>query len=99
MSPEPYPRSVADALGSFEHDRLLAELARVHEQIAHLDSGADSGRDISTAIAILMAQGRLTKEQAFERLRMASRDSHRKLGDIAAEVAKGGFLPSPQGAP
>ena len=91
----PERRDVADALDTFIDDGLLAELAAAHEQIAHLKAAVDSNREIGTAIGILMAQERLTNEQAFERLRRASQDSHRKLRDIAADVVDSGSLPEP----
>lgn len=90
------PGSVADALDSYTHERLQAELARAHEQIAHLEAAVESNRDIGTAMGILMSQASLTQEQAFERLRRASQDSNRKLRDIAAEVVHDGTLARPQ---
>ncbi|HEX4429912.1 MAG TPA: ANTAR domain-containing protein [Frankiaceae bacterium] len=89
---KPDPRSVADVLDAFTHARLLAELDRAHEQIAHLEVAVESNRDIGTAIGIVMTQDGLTKEQAFDRLRAASQATHRKLRDIGADVVNGGSL-------
>lgn len=39
-----------------------------------------------------MATHKVTREQAFDMLRIASQNSHRKLRDIAVEVADTGTL-------
>lgn len=52
----------------------------------------ESNREIGVAMGVLMQQHRLTREQAFDVLRVASQDSNRKLTDIAAEVALTGQL-------
>ena len=44
-------------------------------------------------MGILMADGKLTKQQAFDQLRTASQNLNRKLHDIAADVALTGALP------
>jgi hypothetical protein len=59
---------------------------------ANLEEALATNREIGQAIGILMATDHLTAEQAFERLRTASQHSHRKLRDIAADVAETGVL-------
>ena len=39
-----------------------------------------------------MHQHRITREQAFDLLRVASQDSNRKLADVATDVADTGVL-------
>ena len=41
-----------------------------------------------------MARRLVTKDQAFEMLKMASQHLHRKLRDIAAEVIETGEVPT-----
>jgi AmiR/NasT family two-component response regulator len=44
-------------------------------------------------MGIIMASYKVTREQAFDLLRLASQKSHRKVAEIAAEVADTGALP------
>ena len=48
-------------------------------------------------MGILMANGKLSNQQAFAGLRTASQHLNRKLHDIAAEVASTGQLPPVRG--
>jgi len=48
---------------------------------------------IGQAKGILMYQRRITADQAFDVLRVASQRANRKLRDIAVEVAETGVLP------
>jgi hypothetical protein len=52
-----------------------------------------NSREIGVAMGIIMAYEKVTREQAFDLLRIASQHTHRKLADIAAEVADTGALP------
>ena len=70
---------------------LLA--AARHEKAAHMTRALDSNREIGVAMGILMANGKLTAQQAFEQLRTASQNFNRKLRDVAADVALTGMLP------
>jgi GAF domain-containing protein len=65
---------------------------RRRTEIAHLERALASNREIGAAIGVLMAQHRVTREQAFDLLRMASQNSHRKLVDIARDVVDTGTL-------
>jgi hypothetical protein len=67
------------------------------ERIAHLDQALVSSRDIGIGVGVLMARQLLTAEQAFDLLRVASQHSHRKVRDIAREVAETGTLNLPAG--
>lgn len=53
----------------------------------------ESNRQIATAVGILMARGTVTKEAAFEQLRIASQTLNRKVRDIAEHVERTGALP------
>ena len=63
------------------------------EQNHHLRTALESNRDIGTAMGILMGTKLLSKQQAFDALRIASQHSHRKLRDVALEVIDTGQLP------
>jgi hypothetical protein len=72
----------------------LALLASLHEEKAlNLTRAVESNREIGTAIGILMATKKVTQQDAFDQLRVASQALHRKLRDIAAEVKITGELP------
>jgi AmiR/NasT family two-component response regulator len=57
--------------------------------------GLRSNREIGVAIGILMFQYGVTEQAAFDLLRVTSQHQHRKLRQIAAEVAFSGELPTP----
>ena len=72
----------------------LALLAAVNQDKAlNLTRALESNREIGTAMGILMASKKVTRQEAFDRLRVASQHLHRKLRDIAAEVTVTGELP------
>lgn len=77
-----------------------------HEMIAHLESEGEIDRDkianleqalitcrrIGAAIGILMSVRKVTEDQAFAVLKVASQHGHRKLREIADEVLLTGTL-------
>jgi len=91
----------------FQSEELLArvrthfELSQLREfalkqaenQVAHLHVALGSNRQIGAAIGILMAEHKITDEQAFDMLRTASQHTHRKLRDIADDVLLTGAIP------
>jgi hypothetical protein len=91
-------------IGAFDSDDELAGLAlatygalaitsaRRLERIMNLERALASNRDIGVAIGVLMALHRTTRELAFDLLRMASQGRHRKLADVARDVAETGSL-------
>jgi len=74
------------------HGAQAAAAAEHREHVDHLQLALKSNRLIGMAMGILMAQHRLTDEQAFDLLRIASQNSNRKLADIAREVTETGTL-------
>ncbi len=72
---------------------VAGSLARDHAE--HLKRALASNREIGIALGVLMQQHKITREQAFDLLRIASQHSHRKLADIATEVADTGELQLP----
>jgi hypothetical protein len=92
--PDAFPPPAVQAaaiLGSFAG--LILETERQRERAANLEVALESNRHIGTAIGILMAREVLTSDQAFDRLRAVSQRQHRKLRDVAEEVARVGELP------
>jgi hypothetical protein len=71
---------------------LDAALQKQLTRAANLEEALATNREIGQAIGILMATDHVTAEQAFEQLRTASQHTHRKLRDIAADVAETGLL-------
>lgn len=64
-------------------------------QVADLEQALGSSRDIGVALGILMERHKISREQAFGLLTMASQHGNRKLRDIAAYLAETGELPLP----
>jgi AmiR/NasT family two-component response regulator len=52
-----------------------------------------TSREIGIAMGVLMQKYKITRDEAFSLLRMASQALHRKLALIAVEVAETGELP------
>jgi GAF domain-containing protein len=70
---------------------VVAELV-AREKIANLEVALETSRDIGLAMGVLMISHKITREQAFDLLRIASQRSHRKLRDIANDVCESGTL-------
>jgi AmiR/NasT family two-component response regulator len=75
----------AVALSNVQH---LATIEQLREAVS-------SNRRIGAAMGILMANHKITEQQAFDLLRIASQHSHRKLRELAAEVVETGHLELP----
>ena len=71
---------------------LAVTAARQREYAATLARGLETNREIGKAIGILMYAHKLTHDQAFDLLRIASQKQNRKLRDIASDVATAGGL-------
>jgi GAF domain-containing protein len=77
------------------HTSIAMSAAQRQEQITNLEVALASSRDIGIGIGVLMTRHLLTRDQAFNLLRIASQHSHRKLRDIAREVSETGVLDLP----
>jgi len=94
MKPDAFDMSSVATGSIFAAYASMAQLAALHQDLAiHLTRAVESNREIGVAMGILMANKRLTQEQAFTSLRIASQQLHRKLRDIAADVIYTGALP------
>ncbi|MDQ1745593.1 MAG: hypothetical protein QOE23_3932, partial [Pseudonocardiales bacterium] len=78
------------------HGALAVSALRRGETAAQLTRGLESNREIGVAMGVLMAQHKITRAQAFDLLRITSQHTHRKLSDIAVEVADTGTLELPE---
>jgi len=74
------------------HGALIVGRARARERAENLEVAVESNRSIGMAIGILMARFVVTKEDAFDLLRISSQRSHRRIADIATEVVDTGTL-------
>ncbi|HST48125.1 ANTAR domain-containing protein [Jatrophihabitans sp.] len=77
------------------HASLAIAGARLHEQVQHLERALQSNRGIGVAVGVLMNRYKITQQEAFDLLRLASQNSHRKLVDVARGVSETGILELP----
>ena len=75
------------------HCAIALAKAAEHEQNQHLRTALETNRDIGVAIGILMATKLVTKQEAFDALRITSQHTHRKLHLVALDVIESGELP------
>ncbi|HEX8095770.1 ANTAR domain-containing protein [Jatrophihabitans sp.] len=95
----------ADQRGAFSSDAIdtatifaaqascLIALNEAEDQATNLEAALESSRAIGVALGVLMSARKVTQEQAFALLRVASQNLHRKLRTVAAEVVETGTLP------
>jgi len=81
------------------HGALAVGKATAQAKVRNLIRALETSREIGMAMGILMATEKVTREQAFDILRLVSQRSHRKLAEIAALVAETGALPEQLGQP
>jgi hypothetical protein len=75
-----------------QRERLIELADSATTRAAHLAAALASNRDIGVAIGILMSLHKITKEDAFDKLREVSQQTQRKLRDIAIDVAETGTV-------
>lgn len=75
------------------HAAGLLVVGETAEHSLNLEVALSTSRQIGMAMGVLMAHHKITEDEAFALLRLASQALHRKLRDIAAEVAETGTLP------
>jgi AmiR/NasT family two-component response regulator len=61
-------------------------MARLQEQVSGLTVALGTRTTIALAVGMLMAQAKVTPDQAFDVLRRASQRENRKLREIAADL-------------
>jgi hypothetical protein len=77
------------------HGALALSAVLANDKADNLLVALRTSREIGVALGVLMASHKVTREQAFDLLRIASQQAHRKIADIAQEVAETGELPLP----
>ena len=71
---------------------LNGVLAR--ERVANTERALQSSRQIGMAVGVLMSSRRLTSDQAFDVLRIASQRTNRRVSQIADQVIEAGEVTS-----
>jgi GAF domain-containing protein len=77
------------------HGALAVQAARHRDKVDNLEQALRTSRQIGMAMGILMATHKVTEDQAFGLLRIASQSTHRKLAELAAGVVETGMLELP----
>ena len=88
-----------DAGWTAREEALRLALNQAQARADQLTEALESNRDIGAAIGILMAQHRITREQAFDLLRRASQRKNVKMRSIAHDVIETGVLESSSSTP
>jgi hypothetical protein len=76
------------------HGALALSGALARQRAHYLELALANSREIGIAIGVLRTLHKITRDQAFDLLRLASQGLHRKLASIAADVADTGSLPA-----
>jgi ANTAR domain-containing protein/GAF domain-containing protein len=76
------------------HGALALASASARDHARSLEIALQSSRGIGAAVGILMSMHKLTQQQAFDLLLVASQSTNRKVRDIAREVVDTGILPT-----
>jgi hypothetical protein len=94
-------------VGAFTPDsRTLAILLAIHGSVAvcrlitqeratNLERALRTNREIGMAMGVLMSSHKLSRDEAFDALRIASQSTGRKLHDVATDVVDSGALQLP----
>jgi GAF domain-containing protein len=77
------------------HGALAISAAAARERAAQLQQALFTNRNIGVAMGVLMARHHISRNEAFDLLRMASQHTNRRLADIALDVADTGTLDLP----
>ena len=81
------------------HGALAVSRVIAREKAANLAKAVSTNREIGMAMGVLMTTYKVTEDQAFDLLRIASQHSHRKLADVALDVCDTGMLDYPPALP
>ncbi|HET6968620.1 MAG TPA: GAF and ANTAR domain-containing protein [Ornithinibacter sp.] len=74
------------------HGALLVTALMARDAAADLAAALQSNREVGMAMGVLMHRHRLTRDEAFDVLRVASQDSDRSLVEVATDVVDTGDL-------
>ncbi|MFL6165462.1 MAG: GAF and ANTAR domain-containing protein [Ornithinibacter sp.] len=88
--------SVGVALVLATHGAVVLSEQLATNRVQNLMKALQSNRELGVAMGILMHQHQLTRQEAFDVLRVASQNSNRKLTQVATDVADTGTLTIPR---
>jgi ANTAR domain len=77
------------------HTALALVAASAKQRATNLERALTSNRYIGMAMGVLMATHKMTQDDAFALLRIASQNTNRKLADVAQDVIQTGVLELP----
>jgi hypothetical protein len=83
---------LAEGLLLTTHAAQAVSAAHLRDRAENLERALSSNRDIGTAVGVLMAQHKVTRDQAFDLLRIASQNTNRKLQAVALDVIETGTV-------
>jgi ANTAR domain-containing protein/GAF domain-containing protein len=75
------------------HGGIALATSTNRQRARNLQRALESNRDIGVAVGILMSRHRITRDQAFTLLRIASQRLNRKVHDLSCDVIDTGALP------
>ncbi|MEO6886708.1 MAG: GAF and ANTAR domain-containing protein [Jatrophihabitantaceae bacterium] len=75
------------------HGALALAAATANDKADNLLTALKNSREIGIAMGVLMTRHKITRERAFDLLRISSQHTHRKVVSIAIEVCDTGELP------
>jgi len=78
-----------------EHAAVALDSARNGHHAGNLAAAVESNREIGIALGILVERHKITPDQAFDMLRIASQRTHTKLRDLASDLVRTGSLATP----
>jgi ANTAR domain len=73
-------------------ERLIDQADSARKRAANRDAALSGNREIGIAIGILMSGHKISKEDAIDVLRGVGRQTHRKLRDVALDIAEAGTI-------
>ena len=82
-----------------EADQLAHQVSVLRDKVDNLEIALGHSRDIGVAMGIVMATEKVTRDCAFEMLRMVSQHQNRKLFLVADDVIETGTLPGAEKPP
>lgn len=85
-------RDLAEGLLLVTHAAQVVTAAHLRNKNRNLEQALHSNRDIGTAIGVLMGQHKITRDEAFALLRIASQNTNRKLSEVALDVIDTGTV-------
>jgi GAF domain-containing protein len=97
--PDAFSPQLAEVVQVYaDHAAIALDRARSDSKAENLQIALESSREIGIALGILVERYKITSEQAFDMMRVASQHSHRKLRTIAADLVHTGEFRTETGA-